>query len=418
MRGPSVCLVVWLTVAAATLVSVPAASAGTAPGPDATTAAATDVTGTSATFAATINPRGLATKVHFDYGTTTEYGLRTPDVDVGDALSTIPFTAPVTGLRRGTRYYYRAYAVSSGGFEAGDPLDFLTLALIPPVGRPNVTAGPATDVTQTSMTLHATVETHGGPTTVNVTYGPSRPVGASTEEVTLQADGPVSFPLTGLTPGARFAYRFNAKNSVGTAVATGFGQTLSLTALPKLQASPATVIYGSVTTITGQMLGRPGVTVTLQRQPFPYVGPFAPYSSTATAVTDGAGIFTFRPLVSIGARFAVTADGFALPSVANAAEVHVAPDVRPSVQRAGRGRFRVSGTYHPDVAASVVLIRVGHGRSGNPVKARAKGRGMTFQFRARRLLPGKYQVRVLIPKFPALGYVSGQSDTFRIPRSR
>jgi hypothetical protein len=119
-------------------------------------------------------------------------------------------------------------------------------------------------------------------------------------------------------------------------------------------------------------------------------------------VTDSVGVFTFRPAVSVGARYGVTADHFALPSAFNSAEVRVAPDIRPSVQLVSRRRFRVSGTYRPDVAASVVLFRVGHGRSGNAVKARAKGSGRPFSFPARRLLPGKYQIRVLIPKFPAV----------------
>jgi hypothetical protein len=392
------------------------APANVPPAPDAITAAPTDITTASATFAATVNPHGLPTTVHFDYGTTPEYGQRTPDVSVGAGITTIPFTAPVAGLAPRTRYYYRVYAVNSAGFEAGDIAQLLTVA----VERPKVTVLPVTDVTQTSLTVNATVLAGGAPATVTMRYAPvTAPLNDSSwlsaGPVTVDHDGPVSFSLTGLAPDAAYRYRLSAQNSRGSDFAIGSARTAPLLRVPRLVADAPAVAFGSTASVRGELPGHPGLTVALQRQAFPYDLPFAPFGSTATTVTDGDGQFRFGVALTATTRFGIRADGFVLPSAANWITVRVMPDVRVSLLRAGGHRFRVIGRYAPDVAASVSLYRVGAGRSGAPVTARRKGSGRTFAFAARRLRRGTYQVRVTVTDRRS-GLVGAISSPLRVPR--
>jgi hypothetical protein len=109
--------------------------------------AASGVTGTGATLNARINPRGLATSVFFEYGTSTSYGTRTPAVDIGAGTSTITFTAPVGGLRANTRYYYRAVATSAAGVARTSRRTFTTarvptgVAITPSTVKPTWATG-------------------------------------------------------------------------------------------------------------------------------------------------------------------------------------------------------------------------------------------------------------------------------------
>ena len=65
----------------------------------------------------TVNPYGLDTKYHFEYGTTTAYGtsLPVPDADVGSGQSAVPVSQAVTGAQPSTTYHYRLVASNSAG---------------------------------------------------------------------------------------------------------------------------------------------------------------------------------------------------------------------------------------------------------------------------------------------------------------
>ncbi|MDP2711199.1 MAG: fibronectin type III domain-containing protein [Solirubrobacteraceae bacterium] len=108
------------------LAALPAAPALAAPG--ATTRPATTVTVNSAVLNGNVNPRGVATRVYFQYGPTTSFGSRTPDLPVGNGTTAIPVSAPLTGLSPNTRYYYRLVAVG-GGTTRASRRNFRTRAL-------------------------------------------------------------------------------------------------------------------------------------------------------------------------------------------------------------------------------------------------------------------------------------------------
>jgi hypothetical protein len=78
-----------------------------------------NVTATSADLHAVINPVGLDTTYHFEYGTTTNYGnsAPVPDIDIGGGTSDQTVTTHITGLTGGV-YHFRVVAKNALGTTA------------------------------------------------------------------------------------------------------------------------------------------------------------------------------------------------------------------------------------------------------------------------------------------------------------
>jgi hypothetical protein len=131
----------------------------------AATLAATAITDSTATFQATINPHGLPTTAHFEYGTTMNRLASTPDVVVGDGTVDVPFTVPVSALLPGRHYYVLVSATNSAGGERGSLIDFTTSPrpLRLPV-RPSIRMS-GSAITPVSATLRFTVTGFDGPVT-------------------------------------------------------------------------------------------------------------------------------------------------------------------------------------------------------------------------------------------------------------
>jgi DNA-binding beta-propeller fold protein YncE len=97
--------------------------------PATVTGLVTDRTGDGATLRGNVNPFGLFTTYHFEYGTTAAYGSRVP---VGDELyagsGRVPkhVFARVTDLQPGTTYHYRLVAENSAGQSFGSDETFLS----------------------------------------------------------------------------------------------------------------------------------------------------------------------------------------------------------------------------------------------------------------------------------------------------
>ena len=119
-RGTSAAL-----AALALTLAVPAiAAAATKPG--AATLGASKVTITTATLTGQVNPHGSPTTFYFQYGTTTAYGSRTPNVGVGSGTATGGVTAPIAGLGPNTKYHYRVVAHNPLGTTTGADRTFTT----------------------------------------------------------------------------------------------------------------------------------------------------------------------------------------------------------------------------------------------------------------------------------------------------
>ena len=99
--------------------------------PTITVGQATNVTANGATANATVNPNGVATTVHFVYGTQptlTSGTSTTAEQSIGSGTAAVPVTASLTGLQPGTTYYYQAVATSNGVATPGPIASFTTTA--------------------------------------------------------------------------------------------------------------------------------------------------------------------------------------------------------------------------------------------------------------------------------------------------
>jgi hypothetical protein len=91
-----------------------------------TTNPATNVGTSSATLNGSLDPHGLTTSVHFQYGTTTSYGLTTaPQSHSGNTYRNI--AANISGLTTHTTYHFRIVATNSAGTSFGGDRTFTTL---------------------------------------------------------------------------------------------------------------------------------------------------------------------------------------------------------------------------------------------------------------------------------------------------
>jgi DNA-binding beta-propeller fold protein YncE len=83
---------------------------------------------TEATLSAQINPLGVQTSYHFEYGTTTAYGISipVPDAIVGAGSTDTAATQVLSGLAPETVYHYRVVVSSANGNDAGPDRTFST----------------------------------------------------------------------------------------------------------------------------------------------------------------------------------------------------------------------------------------------------------------------------------------------------
>jgi hypothetical protein len=190
-------------------------------GPDATLrtapaapASATGVTTTDATLVGTIDPHGVATTYHFEYGPSPAYGRSTPEAEGGSSSGEKAVTAAISGLRPSATYHVRVVATSGAETWAGADGTFTT----PPL--PTNTVGAVTDVGMTTATLNGTVDTHGvaGTYQFKVSSLNSAYTLVSPERALSAASGVrgVSEAVSGLPAGERFTVALVSDSADGT----------------------------------------------------------------------------------------------------------------------------------------------------------------------------------------------------------
>jgi len=189
-----------------------------APQPDVVTGPASSVTLTSATLGGTVNPNGLPTSYHFEWGIDTSYGNRAPasDGDAGSGGSEQAVSADIAGLSPATTYHFRLVATNASGTTYGADQTFVS-----DPSAPAVATGSPGAVDQTTATLGGTVNPGGRATTYSFQwgadqgYGTESPVPAGDAGSSTAARA-VTTDLTGLAPGTTYHYRLVATNSAGT----------------------------------------------------------------------------------------------------------------------------------------------------------------------------------------------------------
>jgi plastocyanin len=182
--------------------------------PVATTNPATFIASFSATLNALLNPHGLPASVHFQYGTTPNYGLTTgPQNRAGNTFQVVG--ANVTGLTANTLYHFRVVASNGAGTTMGSDGTFTTLTA---TGPPVVITNAATSVTTSSGTLNGSLDPHGLPTTVFFQYGTTTSYGSATptQNQTGNTYRNITANISGLTPHTTYHFRMVATNGGGT----------------------------------------------------------------------------------------------------------------------------------------------------------------------------------------------------------
>jgi titin len=183
-----------------------------------------------------------------------EDGFTVEMADIADfstVLNTFPVGAgvtslPVTGLTPSTMYYFRVEAFNvagPSGWSETLPVTTLVPAPIAPSGLP------ATDVTQTSLTLNWT-DNSLDETGFNIQMATD--IGFTANLQTLPAGmNATSLPVTGLTPSTTYYFRVEAFNAGGT---SGWSVPLTVTTLapvtPPLAPSAMTTANNTLTSIT------------------------------------------------------------------------------------------------------------------------------------------------------------------------
>ena len=191
--------------------------------PIVTTTAATGVTVTAGTMNGTVNPNGLATTYHFEWGTSISYGTSTTAVSAGSGTAALPVSSSLSALTTGTTYHYRLVGVNSQGTTNGYDMTFTP-------GGASVITTAATAITTTTATSGGNVTTDGGvsvnargvcwSTTANPTIvGPNHTIDGS-------GLGTFTSSITGLAASTTYHVRAYATN---TNAVTYYGDDLQFT---------------------------------------------------------------------------------------------------------------------------------------------------------------------------------------------
>ena len=201
---------------------------GMLPPPVATISPVDNITGTSADFHGEVDPTGSKTGYRFEYrpdGSPTWTGVPSVDLDAGSGNAPVPVTQSVSGLVGSTLYHVRLVATKRyilGGIVAASATSTETTFTTSP-SVPRVQSTVATQITDTTATLTASINPANESTTYHFEYGladcsanpctsvplPDANIGAG------GADIPVAKEVTGLQPGTTYHFRVVATNLTG-----------------------------------------------------------------------------------------------------------------------------------------------------------------------------------------------------------
>src|SRR4051794_161172 len=232
--------------------------------PTATTGAAESVSTSAAVVNATVTPGGAATAYHVEYGTSTAYGLATPDANAGAGTAPVPVKIALSRLTSETTYHYRVVATNARGTARGADR---TLRTALPPRPPVVSTVVARSVTAVGATLGATVNPRGLDTRVRWEYGRSTAYGASTPSLTVGA-GTAAVSATvavgGLKPSTHYHFRAVATNAAG--VVRGADRAFTTARAPTaVSLTPSTTrpVWGTGVKVTGRVSGAGSTPVAL-----------------------------------------------------------------------------------------------------------------------------------------------------------
>jgi hypothetical protein len=183
-----------------------------------TEAGVSEESGETATLNGVVNPNGQSTTYQFEYGTTSGVYTKTvpePAESAGSGTTSKAVSYTITGLTRGTKYYFRLTATNAGGKTTGSEHSFLTDS------APGVTTSAATGITAHGATLNGTIAPHGLVTKYQFEYGTTTSYGSkvpvSPAEVKPESESiSVEQGVSGLAEETIYHYRLVAENALGS----------------------------------------------------------------------------------------------------------------------------------------------------------------------------------------------------------
>jgi hypothetical protein len=182
------------------------------------TGAPNGITMSTAQLTGSANPDGMETEYYFEYGPDKNYGARTPIASLGTGTEeqAVP-PVEVSKLQSGRTYHVRLVATNNLGTTYGQDRAFRVAR------EPSIAGVRTTELSSSSATLNARIDTVGYDTTYRFEYGTSAAYGASVPVPDGQLTGSSSIQdvtqsLSNLDPGNTYHYRVVATNKWGTAV--------------------------------------------------------------------------------------------------------------------------------------------------------------------------------------------------------
>jgi hypothetical protein len=386
-----------LATVVALILLAPATAVAQGP-PTVTTGAAQPGT-TTATVNGTVDPNLTAASYHFEYGTTTGYGLSTPNQSAGSGDDAVPVQATLSGLTASTTYHYRLVAEDVKGADA----TFTTTAATPNPAAPSIARLSAADKTPTSARLTARIDPNRAATSWHVEWGTSTRLGSSSPDQTIpvgDAAVPISVPIANLPPHTKIYWRVVASNAAGLrrSGTASFTTPRAPTGIT-LSAFPEVAVWGGNVSVSGRVQGSGvnGMTIALQESAFPYT---AGFQQVATARSNASGDFRFagRPL-RIATRFrAVTRTTVSVTSGVIGANVRALVGIRRTART--RRALKLTGAVQPGLPAGRATLQR-RSRSGGWAFVRRKALSAvdagssTYRFTVRRLRrAAQYRVKV------------------------
>jgi uncharacterized repeat protein (TIGR01451 family) len=185
------------------------------------TNSATSVYTSSAVLNGSVNPRGSATTVWFEYGYTGQgFTLSSSSQYLSGGTYSQSVAINATNLSPNTTYNFRAVARNSYGTVYGETLTFTTTGSGYQSSAPQVTTGNYASVTQNSSILWATVNPSNSVTSLWFEYGTSAfNLANKSYGYTVPAysgSGEYYNSISGLAPNTTYFYRAVGQNAYGT----------------------------------------------------------------------------------------------------------------------------------------------------------------------------------------------------------
>ncbi|MBQ3676081.1 MAG: hypothetical protein II926_01755, partial [Bacteroidales bacterium] len=228
--------------------------------PTITTSAASNISYTTVTLGgtatagngSTVKERGIC------WSTSTNPTTSNSKKTVGSGTGS--FTANITGLSDGTKYYVRAYVTYEKGTVYGEEKTFTTTKIT----APTVTTIAASNVSYTTVTLGGNVTKENGATVTErgICWSTStNPTISNSKKAVGSGTGSFTVNLTGLTDGTTYYVRAYAVNSKGTTYGGSVPFTTTKITAPMVTTAAATNVTYTTVTLGGKVTAENGASV-------------------------------------------------------------------------------------------------------------------------------------------------------------